>query len=424
MKTDGQLRALFTWLTDRYSSASSRILRLMGRSTDTPVEQRELRTDLAVGRQTRRTEQYRQVPLLDTLQEAFSPEPLAAGDKRFVGREQELHRLVTGLDLWRKGHSTTIAVTAKQGSGLTSTLQQLATNAAADETWHYAKFQRRAYSPADALTMLGDLLGCAQAAESIEQLVDCLNSLTPRVFVIDNCHFLASRIMGADAAIRCFGVIVAATQMRHMWVVGCEQYAWQRLDYIYQAKRYFDDCIELPLLNEATLGRCFVERMRAAQILPTVEPSAELEGASARAPEPVQEQLPPMLAKVLTDLTRFSGGKPDLAFFYFLDCLYLNEESRQLDTRQAVQLDFSSLKQLVSDDLFTLAEVAANGELTVAEHCAVFRSVQEKSWLLLEHLHHLCLLDKQQGANGTAYRLMPLYSNVICQHLTNTNYLY
>ncbi len=417
-------RALFIWLTQRYTRARSGVLGFLGHSTDTPIEIGELRADLAAGRPARRAEQYRQVPLQNTLLEAFSQEPLAAGDKRLIGREQELNRLLAGLDMWRKGRSTTIAVTGRQGSGLTSLLQQLAFHATPEETWHYATLKRRAYNPPDALAMFSELLGCPQVADSMQQLVDSINNLPPRVFVIDNCHFLASRIMGAEAAVRCFGVVVVATQLRHMWVLGCEQYAWQRLDYLYQAKRYFDDCIELQFFNEAELGSCLLERMRAAQLLPVIEPKVAVESTLGGAAESEPEEVPPMLTKVLVDLHKFSGGKPDLAFFYFLDCLTLNEETRQLDTRQVVQLDFSSLKHLVSDDMFTLAEVAVNGELTVADHCAVFRSVNEKSWLLMEHLYHLSLLDKQQDADGITYRISPLYSNVISQYLTNSNYLY
>jgi hypothetical protein len=121
---------------------------------------------------------------------------------------------------------------------------------------------------------------------------------------------------------------------------------------------------------------------------------------------------------------KLSNGKPDLAFFYFLTSLLFDTGAEPLNMQAPVALDFSALKQLLSEELFTLAEVAAHGQLTLSEHRAVFRVSEQESRLLLERLYHQCLLDKDPSAVEPTYRLVPLYSDAVTRYLSNANFLY
>ena len=381
------------------------ILRLFGRQTDEPAEPAKVQADLCLALAARPA-------LPEALLQPFSAAPLAAGDTRFIGRQQQSDRLLATLELWRAGRNSMIAVTGPQGCGITSFLQQLADRVGEPETCRYVTLTRRPYDMNDTLALLGTLLGCEQPCSSLEQLVDYLNDLAPSVIAIDNDHFLACRIMGAHEAIRVFGAVMVATQQRHLWLLGCQEYAWRRLSYVYRAERYFSDHIELGFFDEAELGECLVNRLRSSGI--------GLDVANAGAQDPITA----VLARHLSTLHKLSNGKPDLAFFYCVNSLLIHPETGQLDMQAAVALDFSVLKQLLSEELFTLAEVAAHGQLTLADHGAVFRVGQPESRLLLERLYHQCLIDKDPSAAEPAYRLVPQYSDVISRYLSNANYLY
>ena len=305
-----------------------------------------------------------------------------------------------------------IAVTGPQGCGITSFLQQLADRVGGPETYRYGKLTRRPYDSSDTLALLSAMVGCEQPRTSVDQLVEYLNGLTPSVFAIDNGHFLACRIMGANEAIRVFGAVMVATQQRHLWLLGCQEYAWRRLSYVYHAERYFGDHIELAFLSEAELGECLANRLQASG----------MELATDRGGE--QQRIPTVLARQLSIVHKLSNGKPDLACFYFLTSLRIGTGAEPLDMQAPVALDFSALKQLLSEELFTLAEVAAHGQLTLSEHRAVFRVSEQESRLLLERLYHQCLLDKDPSAVEPTYRLVPLYSDVVTRYLSNANFLY
>ena len=387
-------------------------LRLFGRQTDEQTEPAKLQADLCLALAARPVPGAADTALPEAVLQAFSAEPLTAGDARFIGRQQQSDRVLAAVDLWRAGRRSMIAVTGPQGCGITSFLQQLADRVGDHETYRYSELTRRPYDISDTLALLSAVVGCEQPRDSVEQLVEYLDGLTPRVFAIDNGHFLACRIMGANEAIRIFGAVMVATQHRHLWLLGCQEYAWRRLSYIYRAERYFGDHIELAFFSEAELGECLASRLRASGMELQTEGGGE------------QQPIPAVLARQLSILHKLSNGKPDLACFYFLTSLLVPAGAGQLEMQAVLALDFSALKQLLSEELFTLAEVAAHGQLTLTEHRAVFRVSEQESRLLLERLYHQCLLDKDPNAVEPTYRLVPLYSDVVTRYLSNANFLY
>jgi len=334
------------------------------------------------------------------------------GDARFVGRAEQLERSETILEHWRAGQSSMIAVTGPRGCGITSFLQQLPAHLSNNETLRHTSLTRRPGDIDDSLAQLCSIVGCTQPVSSTEELLEFLNNAPPSVFVIDNGHFLACRIMGVLSAIHIFGAIIVATQQRHLWIMGCHEYAWRRLVYTYQVDRYFSTVVELPFFSEAELGMCLLSRIQASGITLASEMAID------------NPQLPVSLQRQLTALHKLSNGKPDLAFFYLLNALQVEEKSGLVDLQPAIGMDFGILKTLINEELFTLAEITVHGELTIKDHSAIFRCSQQESWLLLERLYHYCLLNKNETGDEAVYKLLPMYAGLITRHLAHANYLY
>ncbi len=413
---------------ESFSSLYRRLRQRLGRPSETPGQQITANTDLSRGRARRSIDGALPV----ALQQAFSAQPLVAGDPRFVARAEPLSRFQTVLDLWRRGQRAAVAVSGPQGCGITSLLQQLTPHVDDPEAWCYGELTHRPDDLNDSLGQICSIIGCAQPVSSVEQLVEIINARPPSVFIIDNGHFLGCRIMGTNAAIGVFGAILVATQHRHLWVLGCEEQAWRRLTYVHRADRYFSEHIELRLFSEAELGECLDARLRASAIAQisnqnTDESTDQNENQGAdQSAQRSGAQLQPQadIENLLGTLYKLSNGKPDFAFFYVLSALAEHREGKLSEVQPPAGLDFSLLKQLISEELFTLAETAAHGQMTVDGHRALFRCSRNDSSVLLERLYQQCLLDKSGDTNDPAYRLTPLYSEVIARFLTNANYLY
>ena len=396
----------------RLIDLSHRLLQLAGLRSTEQTETIKVLTDLCLAQSARRERHYKENALPETLLQTFTVGPLSAGDARFVGREEQLSRISSALELWRAGHSSMIAVTGLQGCGLSSFLRQLEQSVGSNDTFRYCNLTGRPRDISDTLHMLSEFADLEQPANSVEELIEGINELPPRVFVIDNGHLLYCRTMGAYAAIRVFGAVMVATQQRHQWILGCEEYAWRRLTYIYHADRYFTDRVELDMLSTSELDECLALR----QQMSGVEFSSKMDKSDRVLPDELESELP--------TLYKLSNGKPDLAFFYYLGSLQVDPENKQLDIKLGSALDFSVLKKLIREELFTLAEVAVHGSLTIDEHRTIFRCSREESWLLLERLYQQCLLDKDEVDEISRYRLVPVYSEVISRFLNNANYLY
>ena len=409
---DPTQNSFFSPVTGVFIELYRRVLRFVGIRPAEHAESIKVLTDLCLAQSARRARHYKEKALPEALLQTFTVEPLSAGDARFVGREEQLTRISSALELWRAGHSSMIAVTGPQGCGLSSFLRQLEQLVGSNGTFRYSKLTHRPYDISDTLNMLSEFAGFEQPAKSVEELLERINELPPGVFVIDNGHFLSCRVMGAHAAIRIFGAVMVATQQRHLWILGCEEYAWRRLTYIYRADRYFTDRIELAMFSGPELDQCLALR----QQMSGVDLNSKMDGGDKELPDELESELP--------TLYKLSNGKPDFAFFYYLGGLQLNPENKQLDMKPVSALDFSALKNLIREELFTLAEVAVHGSMTIDDHRALFRSSREESWLLLERLYQQCLLDKDETDEEPRYRLVPVYSEVISRYLTSTNYLY
>ena len=354
------------------------------------------------------------------LGEATLPRPLAAqfalhaleaGDPRFVGRKDALDRLRLALDAWREQHPALIALIGPQGCGLTSLLRQLETSLRPGEEIHYHALNARPITPQEAMRQCGALFGLDVRPDRIDELVEQINALPPRLVLLDNGHYLACRIMGATETIRTLGAIMVATQERHQWVFACHEQAWRRLCYVHQTDRYFQEIVEIDPFDRDMLGQAVAARFAAADFALAQDEDAETNA--------------PVTDARLEELHKLSGGFPGSAFFHLLRALEPVPEGAGLRLCRFLPFDYAALKDLVPAELFTLAEIAVHGALTAAEHQVLFRLREQESQMLLQRLRGLCLLERAPGRDGDAhYRLVPQHAAAIISRLARANYLY
>jgi hypothetical protein len=324
----------------------------------------------------------------------FAPEALPAGDARFVGRTGELETLGGIVERWRSGHAIMAAVTGPQGCGITSLLNQVPGLLAADTVYHSERLGERLRDSSAVLALVTQLFDLQTAPDSSAALIDQLNAAVPRVVILDNAHFLAFRVMGARDAARRLGAVMVATQPRHLWIMGCRRQAWLRMAYLHQVERFFTHVLELDYFSAEQLGELIAARQSA----------------------PAADAPPPDLPR----LHQLCRGKPDLGFLY-LHC------GTSTEAGSYRPLDVSILKRLEMDELFTLAELAVHGSLHSGEHSQIFRLSPQNSQLQLNQLCNQGLVERlgPDGASPEArYRITPILSALVSDHLYKSNYLY
>lgn len=341
-------------------------------------------------------------PAPSAVQEAFSGATLAAKDPRFIGREDALEKLNSALSDWRSGHASMVSIQGPQGAGISSLLAQISTLIQANEVLVSERFCKRLRDTADVLNLFARTLGLSDTPSSVDELIEILQQTEPRIILLDDAHLLAFRVMGTRTAVHTFGSILVASQPRHLWILGFRRHAWRRLSYLHQADRYFSHNIELDYFSSDELKAVITQRFVNAQI--------EIDW-------PAQDW---------NRLHQYSRGKLDLAFFY---SQLLATELPTDDERPGIlrPVDLSLLKSLEMEDLFSLAELAVHGNLLCDEHQQIFRERTDGSLMHLEHLCNRGLVERFAPVCGDAtpqYRITPILSGLIAEHLYKVNYLY
>lgn len=317
--------------------------------------------------------------------------PLPPGDPRVLARDAARAAIEHAHAAWRDGRPRLIALTGPSGCGLSTLLNQIPTWFGDDTTILRIDLQRRPTTAGDALARITEGFGAPATGEALDDAVACLNAEAPRLILVDNGHYLYSRLMGSNDGIRALQGLMVATQGHHLWLLACETQAWRRQCDAVRTDRYFDDIITLDYLTRDDI---------AALI-------------AARPPTP------PMDDDQLDTLFKTSRGHPALA-------LHLAERALGADAaRIPAPFDESPLRELERTELLALAEISAHGVLTAADLQSIFRRDSQGINILLHHLRQCSLIavEPRDGAEP-GYRLQPLLAPVINAHLVRANYLY
>lgn len=330
------------------------------------------------------------------LDSPFTRAPLPAGDNRVVDRESARLAIVNAHAAWQDGRPRLVAITGPSGCGLSTLLNQIPIWVGADTAVVRLDLQRRPDTASDALArVLGGF--ATPAGDTLDDAVACLTEQPPSLILVDNGHFLYSRLMGSNEGIRTLQALMVATQGRHLWLLACETQAWRRQCDAARTDRYFDDIITLDYLARDALAAVLAAR----GLMPDVGTGASL----------TEDQI--------DALHKVSRGHPALAL-----CL---AERAMLDSAERIPAPFdeSELRELERTELLALAEISAHGVLTATDLQSIFRRDNPSIGILLHHLQQCSLIAVvPHEAAEPGYRLQPLLAPVINAHLVRANYLY
>ncbi|KAA3650714.1 MAG: ATP-binding protein [Proteobacteria bacterium] len=327
---------------------------------------------------------------------ALTGAPLPAGDPRFLARDTARAAIEHAHATWREGRPRLIALTGPSGCGLSTVLNQIPSWLPGDTTALRIDLQHRPGTAGDALARVTHGFGAAPTGDAVDDAVACLTAQPPRLILVDNGHYLYSRLMGSNDGIRALHGLMVATQGHHLWLLACETQAWRRQCDATRTDRYFDDIIALDYLS----------RDDTATLLATRHPAA---GDAALALDDDQ----------IDAIFKTSRGHPALA-------LHLAELAMRTNAGQIpAPFDESPLRELERTELLALAEISAHGVLTAADLQSIFRRDSQGINILLHHLHQCSLIAAvPREAAEPGYRLQPLLAPVINAHLVRANYLY
>lgn len=357
--------------------------------------------------------QQKREALPSALQSAFTLEPLAGGDDRFVGRQSVIDHIDQAIAEWHAGNASLTVVTAPHGAGLTSFFNQVRSNLSSTDSILFLSLAIRPLSVEQSLSIFSTVFRLPQTVYSVDEMIEQLNARPRSVVIIDDGHMLLARQMGAMEAFDAFLAVLLGTQQRHCWILGCAQQAWRRLNFLHQVDRFVNRHLVLEYFSDQELTDAIDRRIART-------------GFSWQKREGLTEEDSDPLPALLKPLYQRSEGHMELALFLLANVLQINDEQR-LECDEWPSFDTKEIGNCDTDEQFTLAEIYLHGVLSEQEHQRIFRVSAAQSVLSLQRLHQVGLLQLIRSPDvdgGNRYRLAPILAQAMVAQLLNSNRLY
>lgn len=198
------------------------------------------------------------------------------------------------------------------------------------------------------------------------------------------------RIQGLDGIVTLREIAVQDTaNQQHFWLIGCNYWAWQYLDYICHTHACFEQILTLPKLSETDLSE-WLQPLVDKEFLPDLDPSN------------------------LKQLAQNSLGVGKVAAYLWLRSLRLQGEQMIL-----LPPDLPKLPSLPGRDRYLLYSLLLHKRLTLGE---LAESLGENSNVMRSYVQELRLSGLIQGS-FQALELNPLYYPQLRLELAQNNFL-
>lgn len=370
-------------------------------------------------------------------QRLFTFEPLT-DSALLSGRSSEMADAMRRWENWRVDDGVPLIVEGRQGCGITSFMNVLAANLAADGNGlKQIALPDRLMSEQAIASLLAESLEvapCNTLDEVSAAVFAAREGAVPAIVTLDNLEHLFLRIPGGTDLIERLLTLMAETGPRIFWIGGISSSAWQLVSAGEPTAVSQVGVLHLaPLEGEALREAILVRHRRSGLPLTFEEPEdgrrlLKRKLIRARDGSSKQEIL---RTDFFEQLQRTSGGHMRLAIFQWLTAI-------DFEAGDGVRVDapekpnFSLLESLALTQSFTLKAFLEHRTLTLDEHDRIFRLPRHESFQIFESLgnRHLIAPVRSQNngqAHGSAivedlrYEVSPVLAGAVITHLTGRN---
>ncbi|MEE9431224.1 MAG: hypothetical protein V3V16_09300, partial [Melioribacteraceae bacterium] len=337
-------------------------------------------------------------------QRLFKNSPV--NDKRFfIGREIELEKIRKAYNHWESGKFAPTVIVSEKGAGASSL-----TNIAQEEFEKsldviHIRLRSTIFNPKDFIDLLCENLNEKDIID-FDDLIDKLNTHpSKRVIIIENIEDLFLRVVNGFDVMKMFAQIISLTNNNVYWIATCNKYAWNYLSKVINIQDYFAFVIKFNKFTDKRINEIIMTRHNMSgyrlMFIPTQD---DLEDKQfQKLTEQNQQEF--LLNKFFRELNNISQSNVALAQLFWLRSISELTES-EIQITSLHNIDFSFLKNLNRQKVFSLAAILIHDGLTIEEHAKVFNFTNEESRLLLSAMlddGELRITDKNYRVNFLLY---------------------
>ena len=365
--------------------------------------------------------------------EILFPTPLDGGSPLFAKREKELEILEASFRRWQEGRAQMIAVVGSDGCGRTSLLNRFQTEIAGSAPVTAFTLDRRVGTERELAERIGSPFEPTEACTSTDDLINLLSRQERQVLIVDDAQYLMLRTPQTLGVMENFVSLLLATGDRFLWVLSFTIQSWRRLDQLYGLSRYCTDVVTLPCFDKDAALEALGMRLEATGLALAYEGEnpADLDPASSgpdgTGKDPGKEKEESLADCLLTGLYNLSRGNMGAALYYWHAFTAYDPDKKVLLLLPMGEIDYSAVKKLDLDLLFSLGELLVHGPLTVREHACIFQRGLTQTRHHLEFLTHQRIVEKS-GSDGdgreAVYAVDPVFYIPLASVLESAHILY
>ncbi|MBU0561919.1 MAG: hypothetical protein KKG93_20415 [Bacteroidetes bacterium] len=340
-------------------------------------------------------------------------------EKLFIGREAELEKFVKAYNHWDMQYSSSLVLVGEKGSGTSSLINIALQRVKPDCSIYRREFSKTIYTEEDLLTEMRTFLKM-EDVNSFEAMIERLNAGNEkRIAIIENLEDFFLRIVGGFKALNKLFYVLTKTHNNVFWITTCNLFAWRFLQKTIQIGDYFIFKIMLVEMPEKNLQKIISVRHNISgyKLNYLADETVKKQKSFIKLSDSAKRE---HLAKIyFENLISLCSNNIAVALFLWLRSIDSFDEN-EITISPTVQMDFSFLKQLSDQKLFTLMAMILHDGLTIEEHSLVFNSNQKSSELLFSSLMDDGIIFKR----GNSFKInFQLYMQII-NLLKNKNILH
>lgn len=341
-------------------------------------------------------------------QRLFSNDQLK-DERIFIGREEETGKLHKAITYWLNNQIASVMLIGEKGSGSSSLLNIAIQKFDLGKKVFRKDLGTKIFTERDLLKAFEQILDIEQI-ESTEELIEVIRNYNERkIIVIENIEDYFIKTVDGFEAITKLMEIITSTNQNILWIATCNTYAWEYLRKVISINDFFIFNIRLKELDDNLIEKIILSRHNISGYDLEFLPSEEILKQKSYKKLPDSEKYEYLKKRYFEQLNKLTSNNIAVALFLWLRSIVSSDDEKVVVTTK-IELDFSFLKALSDQKLFTLMSIILHDGLTLNELSLIFNMTQKESQLLIATLADDGILFKR----GEVYKInFQLYVPII-----------
>lgn len=341
-----------------------------------------------------------------------------AEDNFFLNRETELQKLELSYENWVKDRFVTCAIIGEKGSGVTSTINAFLKKIPTTDTIR-VDLNEKIYTDEKYFAFFNTLLKTNKIKNN-KELIDFLNNTEDdKIIIIENLHHMFLKKVGGFNSMEMLFELISHTTKKVLWIGVFTPQTWNYLDKTIAISNYFTSEIVIEQLDYETIRDILLKRIDSKSTKIEFIPNKDtLESKSYQNLQESEKQ-PYLEEKFFKLLHKLSNGNVSLAQLYWIRAISTTDE-KGLNVKEIDNFDYSFIKNLSSEALFTLQALILHDGLTINDFAVVMHEpLTECRKTLMPMLERGLLIQPRKK-----YNINPAIYKPVHDYLSSKNFIH